>query len=79
MQATLMLMLMLSLKGTFARPGRAHFRSYFARLYVTFIAFSRLLLSFQWHRARPCTEHKNNGAHIDPYRRDDLMADCLFY
>lgn len=61
-----MLMLMQSLKDKLVRPGRAHFRSDSARLYVTFIAFARLLFSFQWRRAQPCTEHKNNGSTLIP-------------
>lgn len=71
-------MLMQSLKDKFVRLARLGLDP--IRLVYTpcFIAFACSLFLFQSRRARPCTEQKN-GAHIDPYRRDDFMADCLFY
>lgn len=64
-----MLMLMQSLKDKLVRPGRAHFGSDSTRLCVTFIAFALPLFSLQWRRARPCTEHKNNGPTLIPMAR----------
>lgn len=71
-------MLMHSLKDKFVRPGGAQFGSDSARLDVTFIAFACCFPpSGAVHDLAQST--KIMGAHIDPYRRDDLMADCLFY
>lgn len=79
-----MLMLMKSLKNKFVRAVFFFFRIGF-RPFVSHVCCVCPLAVFlpvgAVHDLARSTKIMGveGGGHIDPYRRDDLMADCLFY